>query len=105
MKEIDLSKSLYEITEVYPELIGILKEMGFLGVANPIVRNTLGRATTIPKGCEKQGKDLEEVIKKLEELYKRAEPPFDLPKKEGGSKEEKVIYMHAFLKKQEDGDK
>ncbi len=48
---------------------------------------------------------LQEVIKKLEELYKRADPPFDLSKKEGGPKEEKVIYMHAFLKKQEDGDK
>jgi len=32
-----------------------------------VVRNTLGRATTIPQGCEKQGKDLAEVIKKLEE--------------------------------------
>jgi proteasome assembly chaperone (PAC2) family protein len=48
---------------------------------------------------------LQEVINKLEELYKRAEPSFDLSKKEEGSKEEKVIYMHAFLKKQEDGDK
>lgn len=68
MKEIDLKKSVYELTEIYPELIGILKEMGFLGVANPIVRNTLGRITTIPEGCKKQGKDLNEVIKKLEEV-------------------------------------
>ena len=67
MKGIDISKSVSELTETYPELIDILKELGFLGVANPIVRNTLGRATTIPKGCEKQGKDLNEVIKKLEE--------------------------------------
>jgi len=67
MKEIDLSKSVYDLTEAYPELIGILKEMGFLGVGNPIARNTLGRVTTIPQGCQKQGKDLAEVIKKLEE--------------------------------------
>jgi proteasome assembly chaperone (PAC2) family protein len=52
-----------------------------------------------------QDPKLQEVIKKLEELYKRSEPPFDLSKKEEGPKEEKVIYMHAFLKKQEDGDK
>jgi hypothetical protein len=67
MKEIDLEKNVYELTTAYPELIGILKELGFLGVANPVLRKTLGRVTTIPKGCEKQGKDLADVIKKLEE--------------------------------------
>lgn len=67
MKEIDLKKSVYELTNTYPELIGVLKELGFLGVANPVARNTLGRVTTIPQGCQKQGKDLNEVIKKLEE--------------------------------------
>ncbi len=67
MKEIDLKKSVYELTEAYPELIGILKEMGFFGVANPVVRKTLGRMTTILQGCEKQGKDIVEVTKSLEE--------------------------------------
>lgn len=67
MKEIDLKKSVYELTEAFPDLTGILKELGFLGVANPVVRNTLGRVTTIPQGCEKQGIDLGEVIRKLEE--------------------------------------
>jgi len=67
MKELDLKKSVYDLTEAYPELIPILKELGFLGVANPVTRNTIGRATTIPKGCELQGKDLAEVIKHLEE--------------------------------------
>jgi len=52
-----------------------------------------------------QDPKLQEVIKRLEELYKQAEPSLDLSKREEGSKEEKVIYMHAFLKKQEDGEK
>ena len=67
MKKINLSKSLYALTEEYPELIPLLKEQGFLGVANPITRNTLGRMTTLPEGCEKQGKELTDVIKVLEE--------------------------------------
>ena len=67
MKPLDLRKNVYELTEEYPELIPLLKELGFLGVANPIARNTLGRLTTIPQGCEKQGKDLPEVIRKLEQ--------------------------------------
>ena len=67
MKEIDLKKSVYELTETYPELIGILKDLGFLGVANPVARNTLGRMTTIPQGVEKQKQDLTKVIAKLKE--------------------------------------
>ncbi len=67
MKEIDLDKSLYELTKTYPELIDILKELGFLGVINPVLRNTIGRKITIPQGCEKQGINLAEVISRLEE--------------------------------------
>jgi hypothetical protein len=67
MKEIDLSNNLFELTEIYPELITILKDLGFLGVSNVVARNTLGRVTTIPQGCQKQGKDLAEVIKRLKE--------------------------------------
>jgi hypothetical protein len=68
LKHIDLKKNVYELTETYPELIKILKEMGFLGVTSPLARKTLGKVTTIPQGCKKQGKDLNEVIKKLKEL-------------------------------------
>jgi len=67
MKEIDLEKNVYELTETYPELIEILKGLGFLGVANAVARNTLGRVTTIPQGCQKQGQDLAGVIKNLED--------------------------------------
>ncbi len=67
MKEIDLGKSVYELTEAYPELIDILKELGFFGVASAVARNTLGRVTTIPQGCQKQGQELVNVIKKLED--------------------------------------
>ncbi len=74
MKEIDLKKNLYELTEAYPELIEILKGMGFFGVANPLVRKTLGRVTTIPQGCEKQKKDLDKVIKELQEAGFEVKP-------------------------------
>ncbi|MBI4334795.1 MAG: DUF1858 domain-containing protein [Chloroflexi bacterium] len=58
---------MYDLTEAYPELIPVLKELGFLGVANALTRNTIGRVTTIPQGCKKMGTDLNVVIKKLEE--------------------------------------
>lgn len=67
MKEIDLNKTVYDLTSEYPELIDILNELGFAGVKNPIARNTIGRLTTLKQGCEKLGKDLNEVIKNLEQ--------------------------------------
>ncbi len=67
MKELDLNKSVFELTEAYPELITILKDLGFFGVANVVARKTLGRVTTIPQGCQKQGQDLAKVVKQLEE--------------------------------------
>jgi hypothetical protein len=68
MKEIDLQKSIYELTEEYPELIDILKELGFAGIAFPAVRKTLGKKMTLPSGCEKQKKDPDQVISHLERL-------------------------------------
>ncbi len=67
MKEIDLKRSVHDLTEDYPELIGILKGMGFLGVANAVMRNTVARVTTIPQGAQKMGLDLAEVVRMLEE--------------------------------------
>ncbi len=66
MKEIDLKSTVYDLTETYPELIEFFKEIGFVGLANPLLRKTIGRKTTLLQGCEKQGKDMKEVIKKLE---------------------------------------
>ena len=67
MKEIDTSLSIYELTHAYPELIGILKDLGFAGVANPVARNTVGKVTTLAEGCEKHGIDLAKVQGKLSE--------------------------------------
>jgi proteasome assembly chaperone (PAC2) family protein len=49
-----------------------------------------------------QDPKLREVIGKLEQVYKRSE---GFPRLPNGSKEEKVVYIEAFLKRQEDEDK
>jgi proteasome assembly chaperone (PAC2) family protein len=48
---------------------------------------------------------LQEVISKLEEVYKRSERIPQQSQKEGDTKEEKVVYIQAFLKKLEDEEK
>jgi proteasome assembly chaperone (PAC2) family protein len=51
-----------------------------------------------------QDPKLQEVISKLEEVYERS-GELTPPGKEDTAKEEKVVYMQAFLKKQEDEEK
>jgi len=48
---------------------------------------------------------LREVISQLEEVYKRSGKIPELSKREEGEKEDKVVYIQAFLKKSEDEEK
>jgi hypothetical protein len=48
---------------------------------------------------------LQEVISKLEEVYKRSEKISAESKRDEGLKEDKVVYIQAFLKKTEDEEK
>lgn len=50
-KVIDLSKSVYEICKEYPEIISIMKELGFENITSPGMLQTAGRLMTIPKGA------------------------------------------------------
>jgi hypothetical protein len=52
-----------------------------------------------------QDPKLKEVINKLEEVYRQTAPPFSLGKRVDESREEKVVYIQAFLKRQEDEEK
>ena len=52
-----------------------------------------------------QDPKLQEIISKLEEVYKGSEKIPTPSEKEEESKEDKVIYIQAFLKKQEDEEK
>jgi proteasome assembly chaperone (PAC2) family protein len=52
-----------------------------------------------------QDPKLQEIISKLEEVYKRSEKIHPGSQKEEGTKEDKVVYIQAFLKKLEDEEK
>jgi predicted RNA binding protein YcfA (HicA-like mRNA interferase family) len=67
MKLIDIDKSIYELTSKYPELIEILKEIGFKDVGSPLMLKTAGKVMTIPKGCKMKGFELAKVIENLKE--------------------------------------
>jgi proteasome assembly chaperone (PAC2) family protein len=52
-----------------------------------------------------QDPKLQEIISKLEEVYKGSEKISEAQKKEAGVKEDKVVYIQAFLKILEDEEK
>lgn len=64
-KEIDLSRTVYEITREFPEIVDIMKELGFESIAHEGMLNTAGRFMTIPKGAAMKGITME----KIEELF------------------------------------
>jgi len=52
-----------------------------------------------------QDPKLQEIINKLEEVYRQSGQVPPGGKKEEGTKEDKIVYIQAFLKKQEDEEK
>jgi hypothetical protein len=61
MKEITLKKSIYELCSSYPELIPIMKELGFVNITKPGMLQSMGKIMTIPKGCRTMRIPLEQV--------------------------------------------
>ena len=61
MKVLDFKKSLKEIVEEYPEIVDIMKELGFSEIVKPGMINTVGRVMTIPKGALMRGVDLDKI--------------------------------------------
>lgn len=64
-KIIDLSKTVYELCKDDPDIVDIMKELGFEGIAKPGMLNTAGRFMTLPKGAAMQKISLE----KLKEVF------------------------------------
>ncbi|MGE5582196.1 MAG: DUF1858 domain-containing protein [Bacillota bacterium] len=60
-KIIDFAKTVSEICREYPEVIEIMKELGFSDITNPGMLNTAGRFMTIPKGAAMKGIGLDKI--------------------------------------------
>ncbi|MCY7013696.1 DUF1858 domain-containing protein [Streptococcus sanguinis] len=63
---IDLSIPVAEVIEKQPEVLDVLVELGFTPLANPVMRNTVGRVVSIKKGASMNGIDLNKIKQTLE---------------------------------------
>ncbi|HPI99726.1 MAG TPA: DUF1858 domain-containing protein [Enterococcus sp.] len=60
--EIDLTKSVYELVSLYPQVKEIMFEIGFKEINKPGMLQTAGRYMTIPKGAKMKKIPLEEIV-------------------------------------------
>ena len=60
-KSIDFSKTVYELWRESPEIIDIMKDLGFESTTSQIMLNTAGRVMTIPKGAIMKGIELKKI--------------------------------------------
>lgn len=65
-KKIDLSKSLYEICNEYPDVMEMMRELGFKDITTPGMLNTAGRFMTIPKGAKMKNIAMEKIREKFQ---------------------------------------
>ncbi len=65
MTILDINESVYNLTQAYPELIEILADIGFTEIKNPLVRQTIGRQMTLPRGAKMKGISWLQVVETL----------------------------------------
>lgn len=66
-KMIDLSQTIYQIHEQYPEIQDIMVELGFQDIAKPGMLQTAGRFMTLPKGAAMKKIDLDVIRQTLKD--------------------------------------
>lgn len=64
-KKIDLNKSVYALTQEYPELINIMAELGFSEITNKAMLHSVGKIMTIPKGAKMKNIPMTDIVMTL----------------------------------------
>ncbi|SMP66396.1 DUF1858 domain-containing protein [Anoxynatronum buryatiense] len=67
MGMLSLDQSVYDLCREHPELVDVLKSLGFESIDNPVMMRTAARVMTIPKAAAMRGIELNQVIKVLED--------------------------------------
>ena len=61
-KMLDLNKSVYELTQEYPEVVEIMASLGFTDITKKAMLMSVGRVMTIPKGAKMKGIAMERIV-------------------------------------------
>lgn len=64
-KELDLNKTVFELTQEYPELVEIMAKLGFTEITKKPILHSVGKIMTIPKGAKMKKISMMDVITTL----------------------------------------
>ena len=119
-KKIDFTKSVYELTQENPEIVGIMARLGFTEITKKAMLNSVGRLMTIPKGAKMKGIPMEEIIRAFEENgfevsdadvpenedapAAKQEQETDAAKGETASPDERMEQLKGYLKRVSAGE-
>ncbi|MGI6161976.1 MAG: DUF1858 domain-containing protein [Christensenellales bacterium] len=65
-KQLDLTKSVYQLCKEDGEILNILSDLGFTDIAKRGMLETVGRIMTIPKGAAAKRFDIEIIKSEFE---------------------------------------
>lgn len=95
-KKLDMNKSVYELTQEYPELIEIMEELGFTEITKKPLLHSVGKITTIPKGAKMKNISMMDVATTL--MEKGFELVGEMPSKDSVSKTTSETIKSNYLK-------
>lgn len=65
-RQLNMKSSVLDLCTQYPQLPGILRDIGFTDIVKPGMLQTVGRFMTIPKGAKLKKMDIQKVVAALE---------------------------------------
>jgi len=66
MYKITTKQTIYELITTYPELIEVLKSIGFERITDPLMSQTVGKFMTLASGSKMKNIDLQIIKEALE---------------------------------------
>ena len=64
--QVDLNRSVKQVLDSHPELLDILVDLGFKPLANPAMRQSVGKVVTLKQGCKLINLPLDQLINELQ---------------------------------------
>lgn len=64
--QVDLNRSVKQVLDSHPELLDILVDLGFKPLANPAMRQSVGKVITLKQGCKLINLPLEQLVNELQ---------------------------------------
>ncbi len=98
MTVLDMNESVYHLTQEHQDLIEILAELGFSEIKNPVLRKTLGRQMTLPRGAKVKGISWLHVVEGLKKAG------YLLKMTSSQISEDKVEQLKDLLKRLHEGE-